>query len=557
MTSRIFRSILIVAIAVLLASFVIITWCLYDYFGGLQEDLLREELGLAAAATEEDGTDYLQALGKDYRLTWVAPDGSVLFDTQVDAATMENHAGREEVAQAMQTGAGSSARYSATLTEKTVYKATRLSDGSVLRISKSHATVVTLVMGMIQPIMIVAVLAVILSAVLAGRMARRVVQPLNQLDLEHPLDNDAYEELTPLLHRIHAQHQQIEQQLRSLRQRQDEFDQITGSMQEGLVLLDAKGNILSINPAARALFGADASCVGQDFLTLDRRQEMSQAVAAAMAGGHHELRSQRGGREYQFDLSPIQSQGTVAGVVILSFDVTDQMESERSRREFTANVSHELKTPLQSIIGSAELMENGLVKPEDMPRFVGHIRQEAARLVTLIEDIIRLSQLDEGGDLPQETLSLRGVAEEAGQALTGAAEAAQVQVTVDGQPGQMTGVRRLLYEIAYNLCDNAIKYNVPGGRVEMTVAEAEGETSLTVRDTGIGIAPEHQSRVFERFYRVDKSHSKRSGGTGLGLSIVKHAVMAHHGTIRLESTPGVGTTITVTFPTAGAEGTAV
>ena len=555
MTSRIFRSILIVAIAVLLASFVIITWCLYDYFDGLQEDLLQEELGLAAAATEEDGTAYLRALDSSYRLTWVAPDGSVLYDTQVDAAGMENHGNRAEIAQALQTGAGSSSRYSATLTEKTIYKAVRLSDGSVLRISKSHATAATLVMGMIQPIMIVAVLAVILSALLAGRMARRVVQPLNQLDLEHPLDNDAYEELSPLLHRIHAQHQQIEQQLRSLRQRQDELDQITGSMQEGLVLLDAKGNILSINPAARTLFGAEPSCVGQDFLTVDRSQEMSQAIAAAMAGGHHELRAQRGGREYQFDISRIESQGTVAGTVLLSFDVSEQVESERSRREFTANVSHELKTPLQSIIGSAELMENGLVKPEDMPRFVGHIRQEAARLVTLIEDIIRLSQLDEGGDMPQEPLSLLELAEEASQALSAAAEAKQVRLTVDGTPGRMEGVHRLVYEIVYNLCDNAIKYNVQGGRVELIVADTAREASLTVKDTGLGIAPEHQSRVFERFYRVDKSHSKQSGGTGLGLSIVKHAVLYHHGTIHLESTPGVGTTITVAFPkAAGGQG---
>ena len=548
MTSRIFRSILIVAIAVLLASFVIITWCLYDYFGGLQEDLLQEELGLAAAATEEDGTAYLQALDSSYRLTWVAPDGSVLYDTQVDAAGMENHGNRAEIAQALQTGAGSSSRYSATLTEKTIYKATRLSDGSVLRISKSHATAATLVMGMIQPIMIVAVLAVILSALLAGRMARRVVQPLNQLDLEHPLDNDAYEELSPLLHRIHAQHQQSAQQLRSLRQRQDEFEQITGSMREGLVLLDHSGRILSINPAAQALFHADGTCVGQDFLTVDRHPDLTAAIHDAAETGHSQLRAKRRGREYQLDFSRIESNGKVLGTVLLAFDVTEQAEAERMRREFTANVSHELKTPLQSIIGSAELLENGLVKPGDQPRFLSRIHQEADRLVALINDILRLSQLDEGGALPHEQVSVLELAQEAARSLTAQAAAQAVHISVTGTAGTVFGVRRLLYEIARNLCENAVKYNVPGGSVTVEVAETDRDVTLLVRDTGIGIPEGDQSRVFERFYRVDKSHSRAIGGTGLGLSIVKHAVAYHHGTLRLESQPGKGTVITVTLP---------
>ena len=549
MTKKIFQSILLVAGCVLLASLLIIMGFLYDYFGGVEENQLRDELSLAAAAVEDGGTDYLSQLTADRcRLTWIAADGSVLYDTKTNSESLENHASRAEVSQALATGTGESTRYSSTLMEKTMYYAQRLDDGTVLRISISRATVGMIAVGMIQPLLIVLIVALILSGLLARRLSRRIVDPLNSLDLEHPLDNDAYEELSPLLKRIHHQHVEIQTQLRELREKTDEFTQITGSMREGLVLLDEHGSILSINAAAQALFGADAQCVGRDFLTIERSHEISAAIQAAAADGHSEVRAERAGRVYQFDISRITSDGKFLGTVILAFDITEQEFAERNRREFTANVSHELKTPLQGIIGSAELIENGMVKPGDLPRFVGHIHAEAARLVTLIDDIIRLSQLDEGDAMPTEPVELLAVSQEAAENLHDAAAARNVTVSVTGQPAVLPGVRRLIYEIAYNLCDNAIKYNRDGGRVDVTVAADAGGSSITVADTGIGIAPEHQARVFERFYRVDKSHSKASGGTGLGLSIVKHAVQYHHGRIELESTPGTGTTIRVVFP---------
>lgn len=549
MTKKIFQSILLVAGCVLLASLLIIMGFLYDYFGGVEENQLRDELSLAAAAVEDGGADYLSQLTADRcRLTWIAADGSVLYDTKTNAESLENHALRAEVSQALATGTGESTRYSSTLMEKTMYYAQRLDDGTVLRISISRATVGMIAVGMIQPLLIVLIVALILSGMLARRLSRRIVDPLNSLDLEHPLDNDAYEELSPLLKRIHRQHVEIQTQLRELREKTDEFTQITGSMREGLVLLDEHGSILSINAAAQALFGADAQCVGRDFLTIERSHEISAAIQAAAADGHSEVRAERAGRVYQFDISRITSDGKFLGTVILAFDITEQEFAERNRREFTANVSHELKTPLQGIIGSAELIENGMVKPGDLPRFVGHIHAEAARLVTLIDDIIRLSQLDEGDAMPTEPVDLLTVSQEAAENLHDAAAARNVTVSVTGQPAVLPGVRRLIYEIVYNLCDNAIKYNRDGGRVDVTVAADAGGSSITVADTGIGIAPEHQGRVFERFYRVDKSHSKASGGTGLGLSIVKHAVQYHHGRIELESTPGTGTTIRVVFP---------
>ena len=548
MTKKIFQSILLVAGCVLLASLLIIMGFLYDYFGGVEENQLRDELSLAAAAVEDGGADYLSQLTADRcRLTWIAADGSVLYDTKTNAESLENHALRAEVSQALATGTGESTRYSSTLMEKTMYYAQRLDDGTVLRISISRATVGMIAVGMIQPLLIVLIVALILSGLLARRLSRRIVDPLNSLDLEHPLDNDAYEELSPLLKRIHHQHVEIQTQLRELREKTDEFTQITGSMREGLVLLDEHGSILSINAAAQALFGADAQCVGRDFLTIERSHEISAAIQAAAADGHSEVRAERAGRVYQFDISRITSDGKFLGTVILAFDITEQEFAERNRREFTANVSHELKTPLQGIIGSAELIENGMVKPDDLPRFVGHIHAEAARLVTLIDDIIRLSQLDEGDAMPTEPVDLLAVSQEAAENLHDAAAARNVTVSVTGQPAVLPGVRRLIYEIAYNLCDNAIKYNRDGGRVDVTVAADAGGSSITVADTGIGIAPEHQGRVFERFYRVDKSHSKASGGTGLGLAIARVLVQHMGGTIHVRSVVGKGSTFSFTL----------
>ncbi len=549
MTRKIFQSIMIAVVAVLLASILIIMGCLYDYFTGVQERQMEDELTLAMTGVETSGDSYLQALkGENYRLTWIGPDGAVLFDSQADESTMENHAQREEVRAAMQTGEGQSSRYSSTLLEKTVYYARRMTDGSVLRISISRATIGVVAMGMLQPMLVVACAALVLAFILARRIAAHVVAPLNRLDLENPLENDAYEEIAPLLTRINQQRRQIDAQLKALQQKKDEFAQITSSMNECLVLMNEKGVILSINPAAQALFRTDEGCVGQDFLTVERSHELSVAIDHAMQSGHNETRFERNGREYQLDISRIESNGAVVGAVLLAFDVTEEAYAERNRREFTANVSHELKTPLQSIMGSAELIENGLVKQEDMPRFIGHIRTEAARLVTLIDDIIRLSQLDEGGELPYEEIELHTICEETAATLESAAAAKHVTLRVHGEKTHIRSVRRLVTETIFNICDNAIKYNRDGGAVDVTVEKHSSFAAVTVQDTGIGIPQEHQSRVFERFYRVDKSHSRQSGGTGLGLSIVKHAVQDLGGHIALESTPDVGTKITVTFP---------
>ena len=549
MTKKIFRSIVLVAAVVLLASLVVIVACMYRYSADAQERQIRDDLSLAAAGVSADGVEYLQKVAPSrFRLTWVAADGTVLYDTKADAGQLPSHADRSEIREALENGTGESTRYSATLLEKTLYYARRLDDGTVLRISVSRATVWVLVVGMLQPIVILLLIVLVLSAVLAKRLSKHIVEPLNELDLEHPLDNDSYEELAPLLGRISRQREQIDRQLRELQRKTDEFSQITRSMQEGLVLLDNHWTVLSINPAAQRLFGADAGCVGEDFLTVERSHEMSAAIEAAMQNGHSEFRLRKNGRIYQLDLTRIDSGGEVAGAVLLTFDITERENAEQNRREFTANVSHELKTPLQGIIGSAELLKNGMVRPEDTARFVGHIRSEAQRLVTLIDDIIRLSQLDEGDEMPTETVDLREIAQEAAEDLRGAAEKKHVSLSLEGETAPVTGVRRLLYEIVYNLCDNAVKYNVDGGSVSIRVEQDGQMASVTVADTGTGIAPEHQGRIFERFYRVDKSHSKASGGTGLGLSIVKHAVQYHHGSIELQSAPGKGTTVRVFFP---------
>ena len=551
MTKKIFRSIVIVAAIVLLASLVIISSCFYEYFGRLQRQEMKDELYLAATAVEHGGDDYLKNISSGhFRLSLIAKDGSVLYDTAADAESLENHGGREEIKQALESGEGESVRYSSTLLQKTIYCAKRLDDGRVLRISVSRATVGAIAMGMISPIVAVGVGALILSGVLASRLAKRIVEPLNKLDLEHPLDNDSYEELSPLLSRINKQRAQIAEQLAELRHRTDEFEQVTGNMKEGLVLIDTNENVLSINSAARNIFSAAEDCIGKSFLTVDRSRDLNAAIHSAFEHGHSEIHSDKNGRTYQFDISRIDSDGSAFGAVILLFDITDRENAEKLRREFTANVSHELKTPLQGIIGSAELIESGMVKAADMPRFVGHIREEAQRLVSLVNDIIRLSQLDEGDSLPTERVDLLAVAEEAAADLSEAAKARNIFLLAEGESVFVFGIKRLLYEVIYNLGENAVKYNVENGNVLISVTNEENSAVLTVKDSGIGIAPEHQSRIFERFYRVDKSHSKASGGTGLGLSIVKHAVQRHGGKIELESEPGKGTTIRVILPAA-------
>lgn len=552
MTSRIFRSILTTSIIVLTATLLIITTFLYNYFTGIQINQLKDELSFAAAAAEKYGTGYSEYLGKldsdSYRLTWVGKDGTVLFDSEAEVNTMDNHLDREEISEAFENGKGSSSRYSSTLTERTLYEAVLLSDGTVLRISVDRASGLSIFLGMLYPIITIIVMSVIISAVLAHKMTKRIIEPLNRIDLDNPAENNTYEELAPLLNRIHKQNMKIKRKAGELNRKKEEFVLITENMHEGLVLLDKNRNILTINPAALRIFGTDKKCTGSDFLTVDRRRDMNEAIEKALADGHSQIRAKRNECEYQFDISRIETDNEIVGAVILAFDITEQADAERMRREFSANVSHELKTPLQSITGSAELIENGLVKQEDMPRFIGHIHKEAQRLVTLVEDIIRLSQLDEGGEMPIENISLNAVAVEVADTLSDKAAERNVTVNIEGDSGNIYGVKNLIFEIIYNLCDNAIKYNTDGGRVDVRISENDTGITLTVSDTGIGIAAEHHQRIFERFYRVDKSHSKKSGGTGLGLSIVKHAVQYHDGSISIKSNENQGTVITVIFP---------
>ncbi|MBQ8001028.1 MAG: two-component sensor histidine kinase [Ruminococcus sp.] len=548
MTKKIFRSILLAVIVVLLLSFSVVTLLLYSHFSNVSTTQLSDELSLVVQGVEASGEEYLNEVNsKNYRVTWVDADGTVLFDTEADNTSMDNHKDREEIFEALTTGRGESERYSDTLTLKMIYRAEKLSDGTVLRISASQDSVIALLLDVLFPMIVIMVLSIILSSFLARWLSKSIVRPLNTLDLENPADNDVYDELTPMLAKINKQHKQISKQMKELRRKADEFEQITASMNEGLVLLDRSGLIISMNLAARKLFNADETSIGQDFLTVDRSLKMSHGVEAALNGKHSEFREQRGSSEYQFGISSIESGGKTIGAVIICFDISETAFAERNRQEFTANVSHELKTPLQSIIGSAELLENGLVKPEDTSRFVSNIRKEATRLVSLINDIIRLSQLDENVESAKEETDLYVLANEVKDVLSLSAQKKNIEINVSGESCKIKGVRRYLYEIIYNLCDNAIRYNNEGGRVDIDVRKNKSGIVLSVSDNGIGIPLEHQSRIFERFYRVDKSHSKETGGTGLGLSIVKHAVTYHDGIIKLDSTVGKGTTVTITF----------
>lgn len=560
MTKKIFKSILSVALVILLSSLVMIIGVLYDYFRGVQKNQLRTELAFAAEGVEESGVSYLEGLNDDScRITLVGEDGTVLYDSVESADKMGNHADREEIKEAREYGTGEASRYSSTLTEQTIYISKLLSDGSVLRVSVSHATVPALVFGMLQPLIVVLLLAFILSSVLAHRLSEKIVEPLSAIDLDKPLENNTYDELAPVLSHIEKQHRQIARQMYDLDRSRSEFEAVTHNMKEGLVLTSEKGEIISINPSAASFFLGvkpdsaefyehEKGCIGKDFLTLDRSRETHELIERAQANGEAESRVSRWGREYQLNASRVLSDGKFTGIVLLIFDVTDKVFAEKNRREFTANVSHELKTPLQSIMGSAELIENGLVKPEDMKDFSDRIYKEAARLLTLIEDIIRLSQLDENVELAWENLDIAKMASDTAALLRDTAEKKNVKINLDCEPSEIYGVRQLYNEIIYNLCENAIKYNKDGGSVTVSVHPKNGGIELTVSDTGIGIPPEHRSRVFERFYRVDKSHSKATGGTGLGLSIVKHAVQYLGGQIYLTSRVGEGTKITVFFP---------
>ncbi|MEE0796727.1 MAG: ATP-binding protein [Anaerovoracaceae bacterium] len=550
MTKKIFRSICLVALAVLIASVVLIMGVLYGYFTDMQHDQLRMQTELAAQGVNHEGTAYFDQLSaRDYRITLIEPDGRVIYDSEADSGEMENHLEREEVQEALDSGYGESERYSSTLMEKSLYSAMVLDDGSILRMSVSQSGILTLLLGMLQPIIVVLIAAIALSLLLASRLSKRIVKPLNELDLDDPLSNEGYDELSPLLLRVYSQQKQLKKQSAELGQRQDEFAAVTASMSEGLVLLNDKGNILSINPAASRFLDTDQHSVGENILTVNRSLDLQELLSKALNGDQAEKIMDLQEGHYQVIASPVISDNTVSGIALLIFDVTDKENSEQMRREFTANVSHELRTPLHSISGYAELLKNGMVKTADIRPIASKIYDEAQRMVRLVEDIINLSHLDEGaGDMAREKIDLFEAAKAAALSLEPEAESADVSISVTGEPAVIVGIPQLIGGIVYNLCDNAIKYNHKGGSVSVIVRKNDDSAVLTVRDTGIGIPAEDQNRVFERFYRVDKSHSKEVGGTGLGLSIVKHSARIHGARISLESSVGEGTTVTVKFP---------
>lgn len=551
MTKRIFRSIALVVLSVVLASMTLVTGVLYSYFSHVQRQHLQTEVLLAAQGISTAGEGFLLHLdAQSYRITWISPDGTVLYDTESDAASMSNHFQREEIQEALATGFGESTRYSETLLERQFYTARLLADGSVVRVSCAQSAVLHLLLGMAAPMVIIILLTLFLSLWLAKRVSAMTVEPLNHLDLEDPLSNKNFDELSPLLHRIATQQRQLRAQEETLLRRQEEFEAITASMSEGLVLLDPRGIILSINGAARRILSAGEESVGHDLVTLHRALSLQQLLSAALEGRHSEHLVQLGGRDYQMDASPVLYEGSVSGAVLLIIDVTDKLGAEQMRREFTANVSHELRSPLHAISGSAELLCSGLVRREDLEQFHRQIYTESQRMIHLVEDIIHLSRLDEGGQgMEQREVDLFTLAREVLTSLEETARRSGVTLQLTGENALLHGVPQLLSAIISNLCDNAVKYNRPGGHVAVDVTPAPDHVTLTVTDDGIGIPPEHQPRVFERFYRVDKSRSKAVGGTGLGLSIVKHAAMIHGAKPTLSSTPGEGTCISLSFPT--------
>ncbi|MGM9548646.1 MAG: sensor histidine kinase [Faecousia sp.] len=550
MTKRIFRSIFLAALAVLLASLVLILGALYTYFSDVQLKQLRLHTTLIAHAVENEGRGYFDGLDTlDCRVTWIATDGTVLYDNRSNSGTMENHLQREEVKAALASGSGTSFRYSDTLLERYIYTAQRLSDGTVLRLSASQNTVPNLVLGVAKPIALVIVIAVGLSALLAGRLTKNIVEPINELNLDEPLSNREYGEIQPLLRRLDSQQSRLRAQSQELRQKQREFNTVTRSLSEGLVLLNSGGTILSINPAASRLLEVTPNCLGADFDVANRNAAISALVEKALTGEKAEQNVSLAAGEYLAAASPVKSDGAVSGVVLLLFDVTQKQKAEALRREFTANVSHELKTPLHAISGYAELMKDGLVPAEDTRHFSEKIYSEAQRMIHLVEDTLRLSRLDEGAaDMQWAPVDLHEAAKTAMQELTAPAELKNVTLLLEGEKTVIRGIPQLVSGILFNLMENAVKYNKDGGLVIVRVSSEKEQAVLTVADTGIGISPEHQERVFERFYRVDKSHSKEIGGTGLGLSIVKHAAMILGAAIELDSTVGKGTIVTVRFP---------
>ena len=549
MTRRIFQSICLAALAVLIGAVVVIMGALYNYFSDVQRKQLAMQTSLTAQAVTAEGVGFLEGLSDlDARITFIGPDGSVLYESHTDSQTMENHLEREEIRQALEIGTGYAVRYSDTLAEQFIYTAQRLPDGSVLRLAMTQYSTMALVMDLAEPILIIMVLAVFMALWMASRLAKSIVRPLNELNLDDPMANSRYEELNPLLRRIDSQQRQLKGQQEELKRKQREFDAVTNSMDEGLVLINDRGVVLTMNPAAARIIGLSRPFVGINIHAIDQKDVLETVVDKALAGHRAEANFSMLGGEYQVEANPVKNSGGVSGIVLLLLDVTEKRRAETQRREFTANVSHELKTPLHAISGYAELMKSGMVRSEDVTGFAGNIYTEAQRLIRLVEDILKLSRLDEGADGKRENLDLYDLVCQTLDEMKHYTSRNNVTVNITGESAPMVGVPGQIRMMVGNLFTNACKYNKPGGRVDVNVSKAYRSVVLTVRDTGIGIAQEHQERIFERFYRVDKSHSKAVGGTGLGLSIVKHAAMIHNAKIELESKTGEGTAIRVIFP---------
>ena len=553
MTQRIFRSIFLVALAVMLSVSALIMGMMYRYTSMETRKELSREAEYIALGIQNEGTAYFDYLDKvhltDSRVTWIAPDGDVLFDSVMEEGEMENHADREEVREAFRDGHGEGERFSSTLSEKTWYCAVRLEDGSVVRLSIETASILTVFFTMTYPLVLILVAIGCVSLFLAFQTAKLITNPINEIDLEHPENAVVYDELSPLLRKIAVQNREIHRQMAELKRRKEEFDPITANMQEGLLVRDAEGAVLSSNEGVLRLLGLSHVEEGQNVFQLNRSETFRRGVEAALKGEHREEKLELGGRVYELFANPVFRDGENAGVILVLFDATEKEGREKLRREFTANVSHELKTPLTSISGFAEIMKSGMVRPEDMGNFAGKIYDEAQRLIALIQDIIKLSKLDEKESfLEKEWVELDTLVLEVRERLQPTAEKKNIRLMVHAEPLQVFGVKPVLMEMVYNLCDNAIRYNRPDGEVRMTLREEDGTAVLEVADTGIGIAKEEQERIFERFYRVDASRSAENGGTGLGLSIVKHGAALHNGKVSLKSILGEGTTMTICIP---------
>ena len=545
MKAKIFRSSFAVALVALLAAGILFLSVMYTNDGTLAFEKLEAETAALAPGTEDGGAAYLKRAAGDDRITWVAADGTILYESAADAEQMENHLSREEIAAALQTGASRSSRYSGTGLTETLYFARRLSDGSVLRAACTRQSLASLVGKLIGPVLWIATLVIVLCAALSFRLARQITEPLNAIDPDAPDEKAAYPELRPLVGRISEQNRTIRQQLMELSRRQQAFSAITANMQEGFLLLSEKGEILSGNRSAQELLGL--SEMRGDLRTVCTQPELLRAVDTALGGTHAGAVLHLSSGVWQLTANPVLGYGRCTGAVLMLMNVTEREEREALRREFSANVSHELKTPLTSISGFAELMQAGLVPPEKMREFSADIYRESRRMIALVDDIMNLSRLDEGVSLPRGPVDLYALSAQVLETLRPAAERQQVTLRLLGQHECVDGVEQLLHEMLYNLCDNAIKYNRPGGSVSVNIWRSGAHPCVSVSDTGIGIPQAHQARIFERFYRVDKSHSKEVGGTGLGLSIVKHAAQYHGAQIELKSAPDKGTAITVTF----------